>query len=210
MNHSVEGYKAMLTTFKVHDLRTLLATFGCNNNGLKYELQAQAFDILRNKPSGFNYNAYLQKIYEMYSLIHGLSQSRLQIRSGAQNEQGSSITKNNSLQRGQHHTAPRVKTVSANKKLKIVESQSVKPGTSSTNNTVGPSSEILAKVKFIKLPFYPQKSEIIRPLSLFGRNKPTNISKSKIANCDSFLFLILICFYNIYFIFSHERTSFQN
>lgn len=68
MNYPEDGYRTMLCSFRTNDLQALLAAFNRNKNGRKSELKERALDLLRNRPipTGFNYQAYLSKISEIY------------------------------------------------------------------------------------------------------------------------------------------------
>jgi len=66
MNYPDEGYRNMLASFRTNDLQTLLGAFGRNKAGRKSELKERALELLRTRPTGFNYAAYLSKIYEIY------------------------------------------------------------------------------------------------------------------------------------------------
>lgn len=61
-----DGYKTMLASFRTNDLQTLLGAFGRNKAGRKSELKDRAVDLLRNRPPGFNSQAYVTKIIDIY------------------------------------------------------------------------------------------------------------------------------------------------
>jgi len=61
-----ESYRNMLASFRTNDLQTLLGAFGRNKAGRKSELKDRALELLRTRPTGFNYPAYVAKIYEIY------------------------------------------------------------------------------------------------------------------------------------------------
>ncbi|XP_050528416.1 E3 SUMO-protein ligase PIAS1-like [Daktulosphaira vitifoliae] len=63
------AYRTMLGSFRTHDLQALLGAFGRNKAGRKSELKERALDLLRNRPVGFNYHAYLTKITEIFRSI---------------------------------------------------------------------------------------------------------------------------------------------
>lgn len=66
MNYPEDGYKTMLSSFRTNDLQTLLGSFNRNKAGRKSELKDRAIELLRIRPTGFNHQAYLAKIIEIY------------------------------------------------------------------------------------------------------------------------------------------------
>lgn len=66
MNQAEDAYRAMLSSFRTNDLQTLLGAFGRNKAGRKSELKDRAVELLRSRPTGFSYSAYVAKIVEIY------------------------------------------------------------------------------------------------------------------------------------------------
>lgn len=66
MNYQDDGYKNMISSFRSNELQSLLGAFGRNRAGRKSELKDRAIELLRTKPVGFNFQAYLNKIIELY------------------------------------------------------------------------------------------------------------------------------------------------
>lgn len=66
MSYVEEGYKNMLCSFRTNDLQVLLGAFARNKAGRKSELKDRALELLIKKPVGLNYQAYLNKIVEIY------------------------------------------------------------------------------------------------------------------------------------------------
>jgi len=66
MSNHDEGYKNMLASFRTTDLQTLLGAFGQNKGGRKSDLKDRALELLRTRPPGLNYTAYVTKIYDIY------------------------------------------------------------------------------------------------------------------------------------------------
>lgn len=69
MNFSDDTYRNMLASFRSNDLQALLGSVGRNRAGRKSELKDRALDLLRNRPTGFNLQAYLTKIVEIYRSV---------------------------------------------------------------------------------------------------------------------------------------------
>jgi len=67
MNYTAEeGMRTMISSFRSNELQSLLGAFSRNKAGRKSELKDRALELLRNKPVGFNYQAYCAKIVELY------------------------------------------------------------------------------------------------------------------------------------------------
>ncbi|XP_025208606.1 E3 SUMO-protein ligase PIAS1-like [Melanaphis sacchari] len=66
-NISEENYGTMLASFRPSDLQRLLEAFGQNKVGRRVELRNRALELLRSRPIGFSYEAYLSKILEIYN-----------------------------------------------------------------------------------------------------------------------------------------------
>lgn len=64
-----EGFANMVNAFRTNDLQLLLGAFGRNKAGRKNELKERALELLRNKPTGFNFHAYCSKILEIYRTL---------------------------------------------------------------------------------------------------------------------------------------------
>ncbi|XP_026820323.1 E3 SUMO-protein ligase PIAS2-like [Rhopalosiphum maidis] len=69
MNVSDENYRNILASFRTNDLQKLLETFGQNKTGQRSELRDRALELLKSKPTGLNYVAYLTKILELHGII---------------------------------------------------------------------------------------------------------------------------------------------
>lgn len=67
--YSDDGYKSMLSSFRTNDLQALLGAFSRNKNGRKSELKDRALELLVKRPVGFNYQAYVNKIMEIYRSV---------------------------------------------------------------------------------------------------------------------------------------------
>lgn len=83
--YNEEGYRNMLSTFRTNDLTSLLGAFGRNKAGRKSELKERALDLLKTRPTGFNFSAYLSKIVEIYSTIQNDAPSNDMLRNMMQN-----------------------------------------------------------------------------------------------------------------------------
>lgn len=87
MSYADEGYRSMLGNFRTNDLQNLLAAFGHNKTGRKSELKERAINLLRNRPTGFNYQAYLSKILDIYrSMQNDVPSNNDMIRNMMQNQ----------------------------------------------------------------------------------------------------------------------------
>lgn len=200
-----KSFTNMIGHFRISELQTLLAAFDYNQIGRKSELQGRALQLLNNKPSSLNYAAYTAKIVELYrsmfpsseqQMPHGRKYTRqLQPqkpiatrlvlppvmshvqRSTYGNSRGNRFPiKNN--QHSNYSADPR------NAKPLVPTKQQRNTLTSGNMNdgiTFIPSVQSLAKIKFIKLPFYSIVADIIKPTTLIGnfkcvaRNSPRGI-----------------------------------
>lgn len=79
MSYHEEGYKNMLSNFRINDLRTLLGEFGRNKSGRKSELKERAIDLINTKPTGLYQAAYLSKIVEIYRSIQSDTSNKTDI-----------------------------------------------------------------------------------------------------------------------------------
>ncbi|CAI6362464.1 unnamed protein product [Macrosiphum euphorbiae] len=66
MSNHDDAYKNMLDSFRTTDLQTLLGAFSQNKGGRKSDLKDRALELLRTRPPGLNYTAYVTKIYDIY------------------------------------------------------------------------------------------------------------------------------------------------
>lgn len=92
MNYPEDGYKTMLASFRTNDLQTLLGAFGRNKAGRKSELKDRAVDLLRNRPPGFNSQAYITKIIEIYRSMQNDVPNNDVLRTLMQNQQRQMIS----------------------------------------------------------------------------------------------------------------------
>lgn len=87
MSYADEGYRSMLGNFRTNDLQNLLAAFGHNKTGRKSELKERAINLLRSRPTGFNYQQYLSKILDIYrSMQNDVPSNNDMIRNMMQNQ----------------------------------------------------------------------------------------------------------------------------
>ncbi|XP_050544754.1 E3 SUMO-protein ligase PIAS2-like [Daktulosphaira vitifoliae] len=64
--YTEETYTNLLNSFRTNDLQVLLGTFGFSTTGRKADLRDRAAELLRNKPTNFNFNAFLSKIVDIH------------------------------------------------------------------------------------------------------------------------------------------------
>lgn len=229
-NYQDEGYRNMLASFRTNDLQALLGAFGRNKAGRKSELKERALELLRTKPTGFNYSAYIAKIYELYrsmqsdlpnndmmrSLIQsqtrqmlsmgqiqapqqrlyqppqypqqpmhitraGLPQTMPQIQRGIySNPIGANTIANNNIQyiTGSYQPPPGTRSIASthlpsNQQMNVVSQDALGFDMKGGNNSYTPSPEVIAQIKFKKLPFYDVIDEIIKPTFIAGLDRCT-------------------------------------
>lgn len=86
MSYAEDGYINMLSCFRTNDLQALLGAFCRNKAGRKSELKERALELLRNKPVGLNYQAYLAKILEIYRSVQNDVPNNDMLRNMMQNQ----------------------------------------------------------------------------------------------------------------------------
>lgn len=152
----------MVSNFRVKDLLELLRKFNIRKSGQKKELKERVLELLRNKPSNLNYNAFVAKIAEINcQKENDYKCEKFNMRNMTHSQQQINQAPMQQLRRIHQPTQ------NAQQTMEITQT------TSESNNSFAPLAQSWITVSMKKLPFFQVADDIVKPTVMIGPEKCT-------------------------------------
>ncbi|XP_050426954.1 E3 SUMO-protein ligase PIAS1-like [Adelges cooleyi] len=153
----ISEHSSMLKGLPILELQTLLELFGQSRFGEQSALLERALELLRNRPVGFNYQAYLMKIQELFQCIQNQNNPFISDADSYHRHNMMHTYQENMISMSRLTSSPRL----------FYPTEPYTPIISYDDHSID------LPVQFKKLPFYDYIEEVLQPTTLCGREQCT-------------------------------------